>query len=411
MLQRYKTSGSGKLQRQADVYTKKEHNIDRNKLDPDAVKIVRRLQKAHHEAYIVGGAVRDLMLGKDPKDFDISTSAEPAQIRKLFRNSRVIGKRFRLVHVFFRDKKIIEVSTFRSAESKGFENVYGSIDEDALRRDFSMNALYYDPVREQIIDFVKGVPDIRAGRLKEVIPRKRLFTEDPVRIIRAIKYMVKTGLQPGYFLKRRIRNQACLLDGISYSRLTEEIYKILSSGNSEEIFRQMYDYTVTQYILPGMDALIREPAESAEDNRSKLFANLNELDALVNSPREVPRGIMIQQLVRDYVMRLGPWISQKKIHFPEVYQGIKELLKPMVPANRDVEEVVVSLMRERQESMGQRKTISAPRKRRRNRPRRRKKPDAAGQAPSPSQASQSGGQSQKQAGKSGAGAETKKSQG
>ncbi len=378
MLKRYKTADNGKLIEQAAVYTKNEHRIDRTRLDHDAVKIVKRLQKAGFETYIVGGAVRDLLLGKSPKDFDISTSAEPAKIRKLFRNSRVIGKRFRLVHIFFRDRKIIEVSTFRSAESKGFKNVYGEIEEDALRRDFSMNALYYDPVKEQIVDFVGGVKDIRAGRLRAVIPHKRIFVEDPVRIIRALKYSVKTGLQPGFLLKRKIKLQTPLLADVSYSRLTEELYKILESGNAREIFTAFYEYQVLSYVLPGLDALIRDP--SPDKNRSIFFENLGALDEMLSSRRELPRSLMIQQLVRDYVTRLGPWADDKKIHFPEVYQGIKELLKPMVPANRDVEEVVVSLMRERQEASSQIASGQKKNRRRRSRPRRRKKPsgNAAG---------------------------------
>jgi poly(A) polymerase len=371
VLIRYKTGDNGKLIKQAEVYTREEHRIDHRKLDHDAVKIVRRLQKAGHEAYIVGGAVRDLLLGKDPKDFDISTSAEPAQIRKLFRNSRVIGKRFRLVHIFFRDKKIIEVSTFRSVESKGFQNLFGEIEEDAFRRDFSMNALYFDPVKEQLVDFVGGFADVKAGKLKEVIPLKRIFVEDPVRIIRAIKYAVKTGLEPGFFLKRKLRRQAELLADISYSRLTEEIYKILASGDSRRIFEEFFEYKVSAHILPSLDAYLREPREGAEKNRRVFFENLGELDQMVQSQREVPRNIMVRQLVKDYVTRLGPWEEQRKIHFPEVYQCIKELLKPMVPANRDVEDVVVSLMRERQESAGQRK--GAKTRRRRSRPRKRKK--------------------------------------
>jgi poly(A) polymerase len=374
VLIRYKTDSKGKLIKQAEVYTREEHRIDRGRLDQDAVKIVRRLQKADHEAYIVGGAVRDLLMDKEPKDFDISTSAEPSHIRKLFRNSRVIGKRFRLVHIFFRDRKIIEVSTFRSAESQGFQNVFGEIEEDALRRDFSMNALYYDPVKDQVIDFVGGFADIKARSLKAVIPHKRIFVEDPVRIIRAIKYAVKTGLNPGFFLKRKMKAQAELLADVSYSRLTEEIYKILAGGESGPTFREFYEYRVLSYILPGIDEIIRDPSPGAQENRSRFFANLDDLDRMIAEQREVPRNIMIQQLVKDFVMRLGPWTSQKKIHFPEVYQGIKELVKPMVPANRDVEDVVVSLMRERQESMGQRKSYQKGQKRRRSRPRRRRKP-------------------------------------
>ncbi|AHC14235.1 polynucleotide adenylyltransferase PcnB [Salinispira pacifica] len=367
MLVRYKTLENGKAVKQAEVYTKTEHHIRLSDVDHDAIKIIRRLEKAGHESYIVGGAVRDLLLGKRPKDFDIVTSAEPNHIRKLFRNSRIIGKRFRLVHIFFKDKKIIEVSTFRSADSKGFNNVFGEIEEDALRRDFSMNALYYHPIREQVVDFVKGYPDIKARRLKAVIPLGRIFEEDPVRIIRAIKYSEKTGLKPGFRLKRKMRSQAELLKGVSYSRLTEEIYKILGSGYARPIFQSLFDHNITEYILPGLDQFFRGRDQTHANNRKVFFEHLGTLDDIINKQRETPRSVMIQYLVRDFVMRIGPWKAQKRIHFPEVYSGIKDILKPMVPANKDVEDVVVTLMRERQEALG------IPKKRSR---RRRRKPSS-----------------------------------
>ena len=155
MLVRYKKQDSGRLQKTAVVYVKKEHNIDRSLIDPDALKIITRLQKHNHSAYVVGGAVRDVLIGKRPKDFDVVTDAEPNQIKKLFRNSRIIGKRFRLVHIFFGNDKIIEVATFRSLEAGTFNNVFGTIEEDAMRRDFSVNGLYYDPHAEQVVDFVR----------------------------------------------------------------------------------------------------------------------------------------------------------------------------------------------------------------------------------------------------------------
>ncbi|HUX51874.1 MAG TPA: polynucleotide adenylyltransferase PcnB, partial [Spirochaetia bacterium] len=155
MLIRYKKSESGSAVKQAEVYLKEEHNLSPGRIDPDALKIIRRLKNSGHSAYIVGGAVRDLILGNKPKDFDIVTDAAPARIRKLFRNSRIIGKRFRLVHIFF-GEKLIEVSTFRAETSVGFMNVYGEIEEDVKRRDFTVNALYYDPEENTILDYHGG---------------------------------------------------------------------------------------------------------------------------------------------------------------------------------------------------------------------------------------------------------------
>jgi poly(A) polymerase len=175
---RYGKSQSGAIVQTADVYTQDELGIDPRDLDHDAVKVVRRLRRYGHDTYIVGGAVRDLLLGKKPKDFDVSTDATPSQIRKLFRNSRIIGKRFRLAHLLFRDK-IIEVSTFRSQDSEGFKNVFGTIDEDVLRRDFTANALFLNPEDNTVVDYVGGVRDIQNRVLRPVIPLDRIFVEDP----------------------------------------------------------------------------------------------------------------------------------------------------------------------------------------------------------------------------------------
>ena len=186
MLIRYSTDKNGRPVRKAVIYTKDEHKIPREKIDSDAFFVVSHLRNAGFDAYIVGGAVRDLLIGKHPKDFDIVTSATPSKIKRLFRNSRIIGKRFRLVHVFF-GEKIFEVSTFRSIAEGSIGNVFGTMDEDVQRRDFSLNALYYDPLKEQVIDYVHGVEDIRRKLVRPIIPLDRIFVEDPVRMLRAVK--------------------------------------------------------------------------------------------------------------------------------------------------------------------------------------------------------------------------------
>ena len=219
MLFRYSTDKKGRPVKKAIIYTKEEHKIPRERIDANAYWIVEHLKNCGYEAYIVGGAVRDLIIGKTPKDFDIVTSATPSKIKRLFKNSRIIGKRFRLVHVFF-GEKIFEVSTFRSIKEGSVGNDFGTMDEDVLRRDFSLNALYYDPIKEQVVDYVGGVEDIRNKVLKPVIPLDRIFVEDPVRMLRAVKYGATTGCRLPHSLKKKIRSSAQLLSPVSPSRLS-----------------------------------------------------------------------------------------------------------------------------------------------------------------------------------------------
>jgi poly(A) polymerase len=175
---RYSAEESGKPVRKAVVYTQDEHGINFSDVDPEAVSIVERLKSFGFETYIVGGAVRDLILGKKPKDFDIASEASPTRIKKLFRNSRIIGRRFRLVHVYF-GPRIFEVSTFRSMRDGPTSNTFGDIEEDVRRRDFTLNALFYDPGQQIVVDFVGGMKDIRKKRIRPIIPLAAIFRDDP----------------------------------------------------------------------------------------------------------------------------------------------------------------------------------------------------------------------------------------
>lgn len=177
MLIRYAVNEQGKQVPIAKIYTQEEHRIPNTKVDRDARFIIEKLKKSRFEGYIVGGAVRDLMLGKDPKDFDIATDASPKQLRKIFWNSRIIGRRFKLVHIYFQEK-IFEVSTFRSSENDAMtgNNSYGTIEEDAKRRDFTINGLYYDPVERQIVDFNDSFKDMKNKKMRSIIPLNKTLS-------------------------------------------------------------------------------------------------------------------------------------------------------------------------------------------------------------------------------------------
>ncbi|MEN6492625.1 MAG: polynucleotide adenylyltransferase PcnB, partial [Rectinema sp.] len=252
---RYYRNANGGLQAKARVFDQTEHVIDVAGVDREAITIVKRLASHGYSAYIVGGAVRDLLLGNRPKDFDIVTDALPNRIRKIFSNSRIIGRRFKLVHVYA-NRKIYEVSTFRSLSTGTIGNEYGTIDEDVQRRDFTVNALYYDPLASEVLDFLGGVDDLRSKRLKAIIPLDRIFREDPVRMVRGVKYAAVNHFLVSISLRFAIHRDAALLTEVSPSRLAEEFYKIIASGKSAAVIQALDKFGLLQYLLPEVYASI-----------------------------------------------------------------------------------------------------------------------------------------------------------
>ncbi len=239
----------------------------------NAVKVVNRLTEHGHEAYLVGGCVRDLILGKPPKDFDVATSAHPEEVRELFRNSRMIGKRFRIVHVRF-GREIVEVATFRGphtviddeSHSEGGmilnDNVYGSFEEDAFRRDFTMNALYYNVETGTIVDLVDGIADIRAGTIRLIGEPDDRYREDPVRMLRAIRFSAKLGFHIEDSTGATIRNIGYLLQDIPPARLFEEVLKLFMTGHGVATFDAMLEYELFGWLFPSSRrAMDEHPAE------------------------------------------------------------------------------------------------------------------------------------------------------
>jgi poly(A) polymerase len=254
----------------AQVISAGKHKINQKLISPAALKTCDGLQKAGFEAYIVGGAVRDLLLDHPPKDFDIATNATPEQVHKVFRRSRIIGRRFRLVHVLW-GQETIEVSTFRGhhqSEGDGEtndsgriirDNIFGTIEEDAVRRDFTANSLYYDPKRQEVLDFHHGVADIRARTLRIIGDPVKRYQEDPVRMLRAVRLSAKLGLKLERTTEAPIRKLADLLEDVPPSRLFDEMLKLFLSGHAIESINALRAQHLHHGLLPLLDVVLEQP--------------------------------------------------------------------------------------------------------------------------------------------------------
>ncbi|MCF7945743.1 MAG: polynucleotide adenylyltransferase PcnB [Spirochaetia bacterium] len=347
MLIRYTTDSSGKRKPIAKIYTAEEHNIDHKHIDDNAKRIIERLKNAGFEAYIVGGAVRDLLLQKHPKDFDIATSASPNQIKKLFWNSRIIGKRFKIVHIHF-SNTIYEVTTFRSKNTQGQNkknNVYGTLHEDAFRRDFSVNALYYCPIENQVLDFVEAMKDFKAKKIRSVIPLNITFVEDPVRMIRGVKYSVTTEFSLGFKLKRAIKSNSFELKRCSASRMTEEVLKILHSGYSKPIIERLIALGLFKYMLPVIDDILKSGKN--KPLLDSFYTSLSALDERLDRNSSNAKGNMISAAAESFLLIPDEYESTYEL-FRDVFKQIKKLIYPITPPNIDVEKAVADIFKQEQ---------------------------------------------------------------
>jgi len=241
------------------VIGRSEHSISRRNIDPDALRILFRLHRLGFTAYLTGGAVRDMLLGKEPKDFDIATDAHPGQVKKYFGNAFIIGRRFRLAHIHFRGGKIIEVATFRKdpgpdtldLPSAGIapQFAFGTPEQDAWRRDITVNALFYDPVSATLIDYVGGLTDLRSRRIRVIGDAGERFREDPVRIWRVVRYAARLGFAIEEDIGREIVAQRHLLSACSPARLFEEFCKDLLGRQTRLIIADLREYGILRCIL------------------------------------------------------------------------------------------------------------------------------------------------------------------
>jgi poly(A) polymerase len=250
------------------IYKPDQHPVRRTQLSAGARSVTHKLQEAGFKAFIVGGAVRDLLLGLTPKDFDIATNATPEQVKPLFRRAFIIGRRFRLVHVHA-GAEVLEVSTFRAAQTGDdatdvngrliSDNVYGLQSEDAKRRDFTINALYFDPETEEVWDYVGGVTDIRARRMRLIGPPVTRYREDPVRMLRAVRLAAKLGIAIDPKTAAPIPKLAPLIQNVPPARLFDEMQKLLLSGHAAQTLKSLRAHGLHHGLLPLLDVVLEQP--------------------------------------------------------------------------------------------------------------------------------------------------------
>lgn len=270
------------------VLPRSEHNISRKLISESALKVLYRLNKSGFRACLVGGGVRDVLLGKQPKDFDVATDATPEQVRALFKNSRLIGRRFRLAHIRY-GREIIEVATFRqhAPESEKTEltddgrilrdNTFGDIEDDALRRDFTVNALYYDIRDYSVLDYAEGISDLKNATLKLIGDPVTRYKEDPVRMLRAVRFAAKLDFSIEEQARQAILDHGQLLRDIPSARLYDEVLKIFHSGHALQAYQLLREYQLFQYLFPALDKYLKsEPAEAILDFIEQALVNTDQ---------------------------------------------------------------------------------------------------------------------------------------
>ena len=311
------------------IYGRDKHGIARSSISRGALKVCEILRAHGHAAYIVGGAVRDLLLGVVPKDYDVATDAHPDEVHRLFRRSHLIGRRFKLVHVLF-GAETVEVSTFRAGEGGEADehgrllrdNVYGTRVQDAARRDFTANALYYDPHDETVLDYHGGFADVRKKTMRIIGDARLRFREDPVRMLRAVRFAAKLGFVIDPKTRAPIRDLAELIGNVPAARLFEEMLKLLLSGHSAACLAQLRKEGLHHGLLPLLDVIVEQP----QGERFLRFA-LEQTDTRIRDDKSVSPAFLFAALLWHEV--LSAWkVNQGKDlrSIPALYLAMDQVL-------------------------------------------------------------------------------------
>ena len=316
------------------IYARDKHAIEKEAISRCARRTCEELQRAGYLAFVVGGAVRDLLLGRRPKDFDIATSATPEEVRSVFRRSRIIGRRFQIVHVLC-GAEMVEVSTFRAHFSREAEddnrdehgrmlsdNIFGTQTEDALRRDFTVNALFYDPVKEEVWDYVHGLKDLKAKKLVIIGDAKTRYREDPVRMLRAARLSAKLGLEIDAGTREPISELKHLLENVPQARLFEEILKLLLSGNAVECVRVLRELELHHGLLPLLDTALEDP-----DTGPFAMAALRATDERLADDKPVSPAFLLAALLWGQVERnLKKFEQEGQPTIPALHEAMHQAL-------------------------------------------------------------------------------------
>ena len=322
------------------VIPRSQHSISRKSISDAALKVLYRLSNSGHRACLVGGGVRDLLLGVQPKDFDVATDATPEEIRALFKNSRIIGRRFRLVHIRF-GRDIIEVATFRahSEDSPRTEldthgrilrdNTFGDIEEDAIRRDFTINALYYDIHDFSMLDYAGGLQDIEQRQLRLIGDATKRYQEDPVRMLRAIRFAAKLNFSIETSAADAIHECGRLLAVIPPARMFDEVVKLFHSGSARRVFELLREFNLMKYLVPALDEwLLDEPSELMLDFIDQALVNT---DNRVNTGQPVSPGFIFAVLLWPAVWQQANQIqSDRQRMIPALVQVGETVMKRQV---------------------------------------------------------------------------------
>ncbi len=337
---------------QPKIIPKDIHGLELHDFDQDALNVICKLKEAGFSAYLVGGCVRDLVLRHTPKDFDISTSAKPEDIKRIFRNCILIGKRFRLAHLRFMKNKILEVSTFRSGDTDDDslivrDNLWGSEEEDVLRRDFTINGLFFDSETETIIDYIDGYPDLLKNTLKTIGQPFIRFKQDPVRMIRCLKFQARFGLAIDPDTKQALIECRKEILKSSQARILEELLRMLESGSAKYFFELMTQFGLLEMLLPTL-AHFLEHKQAPE-----VYAFLDEIDEMIREPHALPisRSVLLSSLIFPLLNEhLITHIVKKNrsLHLGQVqeeaYSMLDQVFKPFFLISKKIKFEIISIL-------------------------------------------------------------------